>query len=77
MDFAKTDNVAVRGGCKPWQTSLMKAKGVDWAIIGGRWYMVCKDCGGNCGQCGLTGYVDNVPAEMQNLINNLDVRNFS
>lgn len=61
--------MSVSGGIKPYQTEQMKAKGVDWAAVAGTWYMVCIMCGGNCGQCGLTGYVDNVPADMQNIIN--------
>lgn len=63
----------VKGGCKPYQTTLMKDKGVDWKNYSGGWYMVCSFCGGNCGQCGLTGYVDNVPAEMNIMADNTSV----
>lgn len=62
---------AVNGGCKPYRTTQMKDKGVDWVNYAGGWYMVCDICVGNCGQCGLTGYVDNVPFDMQRLANKL------
>jgi len=66
--------IAVKGGCKPYQTTQMKDKGVDWKSYAGKWYMVCDYCGGNCGQCGLTGYVDAIPADMQLMINDMHQR---
>lgn len=57
-----------KGGCKPYRTRLMKLKGVDWIMYSGYWFMVCTECGGNCGQCGLTDYVDPVPAKMSLLV---------
>lgn len=33
--------------------------------------VVCRFCGGNCGQCGHTGTLGNVPASMQVMVNNL------
>lgn len=63
--------MVVSGGCKPYRTTLMKLKGVDWVSISGSWYMVCEFCHGNCGQCGLTGYVDDVPFNMQAMVDNL------
>lgn len=63
--------IGVRGGIKPYQTTQMKHNGVDWVNYAGTWYLVCTTCGGNCGQCCLTGYVDPVPANMQNLIDNI------
>ena len=33
--------------------------------------IVCAVCGGDCGQCGNTGIVDNVPASMDGLSANL------
>lgn len=33
--------------------------------------LVCATCGGNCGQCGNTGVLGNVPADMQALVNSL------
>lgn len=32
---------------------------------------VCDFCGGNCGQCGMTGIIGNVPASMQTMVNSL------
>jgi hypothetical protein len=66
--------MVVQGGIKPYQTTQMKDKGVDWQNYAGGWYIVCTFCGGNCGQCGLTGYVDQVPASMEQMIDNLRVR---
>lgn len=34
------------------------------------WREVCDFCGGNCGQCGLTGRIDNVPFDFQRIIDN-------
>lgn len=32
--------------------------------------MVCDFCGGNCGQCGLTHIVGNVPFDFQRMVVN-------
>jgi hypothetical protein len=58
---------------RPKQTEWMKARGTVWAWFGGSnptWRPVCDFCGGNCGQCGLTGDVGNVPFNFQRIVNN-------
>jgi hypothetical protein len=52
----------------------MRASGVTWRFISGKWYMVCEFCGGNCGQCGLTGYVDQIPASMVQMAKNIGTK---
>lgn len=42
--------------------------GYMWRKIGGEWRQVCDTCGGNCGQCGDTGKLGNVPADMDFII---------
>lgn len=40
---------------------------LEWASIEGAWRPVCSTCKGNCGQCGLTRIIGNVPASMDAL----------
>jgi hypothetical protein len=53
----------------PW----MKDKGLTWAKVKDKndFVMVCDFCGGNCGQCGMTSIIGNVPFDMQFMVDNL------
>jgi len=53
---------------EPAVTDDMRRKGLKWAQIDDCWHIVCATCGGNCGQCGNTGRVADVPADMNHLI---------
>jgi hypothetical protein len=53
----------------PPLTDEMKHNDLVWRAI---WVKACATCGGNCGQCGLTGKLGNVPADMDNLIRSLE-----
>lgn len=54
----------------------MQRLGLTWAYItdpngpasNGRWIEVCDFCGGNCGQCGMTGRIGNIPFDMERMI---------
>lgn len=56
----------------PPVTADMKARGLAWRKIDGEFCLVCGFCGGNCGQCGLTHRIGNIPADMQTMIDNLN-----
>ena len=66
------------GATRKWHPELtleMMNRGTTWALItyaNGRkeWREVCDFCHGNCGQCGLTGRIGNIPASMQAMIDN-------
>lgn len=45
--------------------------GVKYVWLSGEWRPVCDFCGGNCGQCGITSRVGNVPASMSEMVKNL------
>lgn len=48
-----------------------KAAGLMWVLSTDReWMEVCDFCHGNCGQCGITGRVGNVPASLQAIVDN-------
>jgi len=56
----------------PQVSAAMKAKGLIWIQDHtGEWYKACAFCGGNCGQCGVTGEVGNHPADMSIMARNL------
>lgn len=57
----------------PPLTRWMRDQELKWAHVKDTddFIMVCDFCGGNCGQCGLTSIVGNVPADMQHMIDNL------
>lgn len=55
----------------PAVTDDMKSRGLTWAFIDGNWAQVCDFCGGNCGQCGLTGRIGNVAPNMQRMVDKL------
>ena len=54
----------------PEVTDEMRHNGFIWALFEGEWREVCEFCHGNCGQCGITGRVGNIPASMQAIIDN-------
>ena len=62
----------------PWRpkvTQSMKAKGLTWAFCINKdgstsWREVCNFCGGNCGQCGITGRIGNVPFNFNRIVKN-------
>jgi hypothetical protein len=58
---------------EPWPalTDDMIDRGLCWRKIDGEFYEVCEFCGGNCGQCGLTARIGNIPASMQAMVDNL------
>jgi hypothetical protein len=45
-----------------------------WVLVKGEWREVCDFCRGNCGQCGLTSRIGNVPANMDSMIDKLHRR---
>lgn len=47
---------------------LQPPQGYMWRRINDVWRMVCDTCGGNCGQCGITGRIGNVQLDMDHLI---------
>jgi hypothetical protein len=51
----------------PELTPRMKAHGLVWARIPGKFIPVCDFCGGNCGQCGITSIVGNVGFSMKRM----------
>lgn len=56
----------------PEVTEQMKSRDLVWARANdGTFHPVCNFCGGNCGQCGVTWIVGNVPASMDRMISNL------
>jgi hypothetical protein len=41
--------------------------GLKWVWSDPAWIEVCDFCGGNCGQCGITGRVGNVPFNIEQM----------
>ena len=68
---------------QPKRTPEMVQASLVWALFSDEkgerfvWREICAFCGGNCGQCGITGRVGNVPFSMQRMIENLHNRNGS
>lgn len=53
----------------PEITPEMKHLGLMWAYsTDGHWIEVCDFCGGNCGQCGLTSRIGNVPFNFNRIV---------
>lgn len=55
---------------RPEVTQEMKNRGTTWRKLEDAWVEVCDFCGGNCGQCGLTGRLGNIPASFERIVNN-------
>lgn len=58
----------------PWPpiTEDMKRRHFTWAqTLDGEFIMVCDFCGGNCGQCGNTDTLGNIPFSMDRMIEGL------
>jgi hypothetical protein len=56
----------------PLITDEMKDCGLVWRRFeNGSLHAVCDFCGGNCGQCGLTARIGNVPFDFDRMIHNL------
>lgn len=53
---------------RPLLTTEMRQAGLIWGRSGDQWIEVCDTCGGNCGQCGITDRVGNVPASFEAII---------
>lgn len=52
---------------------IMSQKGLIWRLVeysdGSRqWRKVCDFCGGNCGQCGLTDTIGNIPFSLDRMV---------
>ena len=43
-----------------------------WILHKDEWREVCDFCHGNCGQCGLTDRIGNIPASMDAIVKNGD-----
>ena len=48
--------------------SFRAADGFVWRKVEKVWRQVCDTCGGNCGQCGITGRIGNIAPSMDYLI---------
>lgn len=56
----------------PPVTDEMSCRGLTWArTTDGKFIEVCDFCGGNCGQCGITSRVGNVPFNMDRMVKKL------
>lgn len=62
----------LRKPLKPALTEEMRKAGLMWAKVGGEWREVCNFCGGNCGQCGITGRIGNVPFSLERMISKVE-----
>lgn len=47
---------------------IVPPSGYMWRRLGEVWRMVCDTCGGNCGQCGITGKIGNAPVDLEHMI---------
>ncbi len=59
----------------PVVTLEMKQAGLTWALVtyedgSKEWGEVCDFCHGNCGQCGITGRVGNIAADLGAIVKN-------
>jgi hypothetical protein len=53
----------------PPLTIEMKQRGTVWGrTVDGGWREVCDTCGGNCGQCGMTERLGNMPVDLMRLV---------
>jgi hypothetical protein len=56
----------------PEVTDDMRRSGITWAKTStGDFIEVCDFCGGNCGQCGITGRVGNIPFNFERIVKQL------
>lgn len=68
--FARLFPPTIRQSRPPKPVDDVQA-GLKWVWMGeDGWREVCSFCGGNCGQCGITGRVGNVPASLNEIIKN-------
>lgn len=68
-----TSDMAKIMASRPDITPEMVAKDLTWVpTTEGRWVMVCKVCMGNCGQCGNTSIVGNVPFNMDAIASHIE-----
>ena len=57
---------------EPVVTEDMRLNGLVWArTTADEWIEICDFCGGNCGQCGLTSRLGNVPASIERMAKNM------
>ena len=52
----------------PQVTDEMRRLGLVWKQVDDEFIQVCYTCGGNCGQCGITGRIGNVPPSLDRII---------
>jgi hypothetical protein len=53
----------------PPRSIEMVNRGTVWGrTVDGGWREVCDTCGGNCGQCGMTERLGNMPVDLGRLV---------
>ena len=51
----------------PVVTQEMRDLGTQWVRQRDEWREVCGTCGGNCGQCGMTERLGNIPVNLDEI----------